>query len=149
MDEDLSRSPEDPPEPRRRRRWQAVDAKLDEAARDPRYNPYRRARRRPRPVLVTILVAAAAFCIAFAAAPLLAFRALRSAAEFGDGQALRELVDYPAVRESLRSQIRPASAEHRPPADLLHDPVGALRRALAPVGPQADVDAYLTPEALR
>jgi hypothetical protein len=84
----------------------------------------------------------------FFAAPLFAFRAVRSAAEYGDVQALAEFVDYNAVRESLRIQVRPASAEKRPPVDIFHDPLGALRRAWDPVGPQADVNPYLSPEAL-
>ncbi len=73
---------------------------------------------------------------------------MRSAAEFGDVQALAEAVDYNAVRESLRTQIRPASVERRPPADFFHDPLGVLRRAWEPVSPQTDVNPYLSPEAL-
>lgn len=156
MDDDrLTLSPDYRPDAAKTpRRWEKVDARLDRAARDPRYDPYedtRRPRRAPGfrltlPVL--ILIAAVLFCAGFATAPLLAFRAVRSAAQFGDVQALGELVDYNAVRESLRTQIRPASAEKQPPVDLLHDPLGALRRAWEPVSPQADVNPYLTPEAI-
>jgi hypothetical protein len=131
----------------RSRRWEALDSRLEGAVR-----PYRRepsgSASRPRPMLAILLVGAALLCVAFATAPLFAFRAVRSAAEFGDVQALGQLVDYNAVRQSLRTQVRPASAERRPPADLLRDPIGALRRAWEPASPQADVDRYLTPESI-
>jgi hypothetical protein len=153
MDDDLTLSPDYRPAPKGgRKRWEAVDGRLDDAARDPRYDPYdgrRPARgRRSRPLLILFLVAVAVGCVSFAIAPLLAFRAVRSAAEFGDTKALSEVVDYNAVRESLRTQLRPSSAELRPPVDLLHDPLGALRRAWEPVSPQVDVDPLLTPESL-
>ena len=164
MDEDrLTLSPDYQPDPhkpqrkkrrdRERRRWVELDERLDEAVHDRRNEAYaprppRAKPRRDRPLPTVLAAAALVFCIAFAAAPLLAFRAVRSAAHFGDVAALSELVDYNAVRQSLRTQVRPASAERQPPSDLLHDPVGAIRRALEPVSPQADVDRYLTPDAL-
>ncbi len=97
-----------------------------------------------------LLGALVAFAIAFGAAPLWAFRSLRSAAVFGDTAALSELVDYGAVRASLRQQIGPAPAATRPPPpDFLHDPLGALRRQFVePEAKPADVDAYLTPLSL-
>lgn len=105
-------------------------------------------RRRSRPLLALTLVGLAAAAIAFVVAPLFAFRAVRAAAEYGDVQALAELVDYPAVRQSLRVQLRPASIEKRGPADLLRDPVGTLRRAWEPVASQPDVEPLVTPEGL-
>jgi hypothetical protein len=153
MDDDLTLSPDDRPPPRAgRKRWEAVDARLEHAAHDRRFDPYSgpppQPAHRPRPLLAMLLILVAAICVSFAIAPLLAFRAVRSAAEFGDVGALSELVDYNAVRESLRTQLRPSSAELKPPADLLHDPLGALRRAWEPASPQADVDPLLTPTAL-
>ena len=151
MDDDLTLSPDYQPSPRRRR-WEGVDARLDEAVRDPRFSPYAgppvRPARKPRPVLTIFLILLAIGCVSFAVAPLLAFRAIRSAAQFGDVKALSEAVDYNAVRESLRTQLRPASAELHPPVDFLHDPIGALLRAWEPVSPQADVDPLLSPDAI-
>ena len=103
---------------------------------------------RPRPLLTLFLTAAAIFCIAFALPPLFAFRAVRSAAQFGDVQALGESVDFDAVRQSLRVQVRPASVERAPPTSILRDPLTAIRRAWEPATPQADVDAYLSAAAL-
>lgn len=154
MDDDrLTLSPDY--SPRRRgdnRRWERLDERLDDAVHDVRYSPYEpprhRHEHRGRPILTLILVGLVLAAVCFAVAPLAAFRSVRSAAEFGDVQALQQLVDYNAVRQSLRTQLRPASAERAPPTDLLHDPLGALRRAWEPVSPQADVDPLLTPEAL-
>ena len=156
MDDDrLTLSPEYGGKPQRRggasdsRRWESLDARLDEAVHDRHYDPYdRRPPRKSRPVLTLVLVALVAGAVTFALAPVFAFRSVRSAAEFGDVQALSQLVDYAAVRQSLRTQIRPASAERAPPVDILHDPIGALKRAWEPVSPQPDIDPYLTPESL-
>jgi len=86
--------------------------------------------------------------VSFFAAPGVAFFALRSAAQSSDVQGLAALVDFPAVRSSLRPQLssRPAAA---PPPSLLEDPVGAIRRQFEQAAePAVDVDAYLTPQAL-
>ena len=103
---------------------------------------------RPRPLLALFLTAVVIFCIGFALAPLFAFRAVRSAAQFGDVQALNESVDFDAVRQSLRVQVRPTSVERAPPTSVLRDPLAAIRRAWEPVTPQADVDPYLSAAAL-
>lgn len=136
--------PATPPRGRGLRAVPSTPAWEDDYARD------RRARdpRRSHPILTLFLVSLAILCIAFAAAPLFAFRAVRSAAQFGDVQALSGLVDYEAVRQSLRVQLRPASAERAPPRSILRDPLGAIRRAWEPATLQADVDPYLSAEAL-
>lgn len=161
MDDDdrltLSRYDDDPPRRGRggrrdeARRWESLDARLDDMTDDVRYSPYvahHPPQRRSRPVLTLFILALIAAGVTFVLAPVFTFRAVRSAAEFGDVQALGQLVDYNAVRQSLRTQVRPASAERAPPADILRDPLGALRRAWEPVSPQTDVDTFLTPQAL-
>ncbi len=97
-----------------------------------------------------VLIAALVFGAAFASAPWFAFRALRSAAENQDVQALGQLVDYNAVRGALRSQVRPTAAAQIPAPDVWTDPIGAMRRALQQpmLQPPPQVDAYLTPAAL-
>jgi hypothetical protein len=137
---------DDPAGAARPRRWTAIDARLDRPAEAAAPRRQRLVDRRPG--LALALAALVIAAVIFAFAPLFTFRALRSAAEYGDVQALAELVDYGALRQSLRTQVRPASVEKRGSADLLRDPIGALRRAWEPVGPQTDVNAYLTPEAL-
>ena len=96
-----------------------------------------------------VLIAALLFTLAFASAPWFAFRALRSAAQNQDVQALGELVDYNAVRGTLRSQVRPTPAAQLPPPNIWSDPLGAMRRALqTPLEPPVPVDAFLSPQAL-
>jgi hypothetical protein len=88
--------------------------------------------------------------IGFFAAPWFAFRALREAAMTDDVGALTQLVDYPAVRQSLRIQLLPLETDPEPPTDPWRDPVGAIRRALKPppAAPPERVDAFLRPDVL-
>jgi len=111
----------------------------------------RQKERRPRRLGIFHLglLAALVFAIAFAAAPWFAFRAMRSAAQNQDIQALGELVDYSAVRGGLRAQIRPTPAAQIPAPNIWQDPLGAMRRALAqPITAQPQDDNYLSPNAL-
>lgn len=99
-----------------------------------------------RLVLVAIVLAV----IAFFAAPMVAFFAIRSAAEASDVQGLTRLIDFAAVRQSLRPQLTERREALTPPPSFLDDPIGAVRRqfenATASAGPNPD--AYLTPAAL-
>lgn len=98
--------------------------------------------------LILILVVLAA--ISFFAAPGVAFFGLRSAAESNDAAGLARLIDYAAVRQSLRPQLDGNPAALAPAPTFMEDPIGAVRRqieqAAAPQAP--DVEAYLTPAAL-
>ncbi|HEX8231848.1 MAG TPA: DUF2939 domain-containing protein [Caulobacteraceae bacterium] len=103
----------------------------------------------PRPGTIISL----AFLLAvlgFLLAPWFAFRALREAARTDDVGALTQLVDYPAVRQSLRVQLLPLETDPEPPVDPWRDPVGAIKRALQPppAAPPARVDAFLRPGVL-
>ena len=70
------------------------------------------------------LVSVLAFAIAFTAAPWFAFRALQAATAAEDIQATADLVDFPAVRKSLSSQLAPESAPDRRGAVHLARPAG-------------------------
>jgi hypothetical protein len=97
-----------------------------------------------------ILAAVLAAVIAFFAAPAVAFFGIRSAAETSDVAGLARLIDFPAVRQSLRPQLDGNPAASAPAPTFMEDPIGAVRRqieaATAPSAP--DVDTYLTPAAL-
>ena len=97
-------------------------------------------------VVFTVLMAV----FAFFAAPAVAFFGIRSAAEASDVAGLTRLIDYPAVRQSLRPQLDGNPAASAPAPSFLEDPIGAVRRqieqATAPRTP--DADAYLTPAAI-
>lgn len=142
-------SPNDP-RPRAVERWERPD---DDYARwraeyERDMMATRRRERRPGLFGVLVLTAIIVAGVAFVVAPLFAFRAVRSAAQFGDTQALAESVDFDAVRQSLRVQVRPASVEARPPTSIFRNPFEAMRRAVEPVTPQADVDPFLSAPAL-
>jgi len=97
-----------------------------------------------------ILAAVVLAVIAFFAAPAVAFFAIRSAAEAGDVQGLARLIDFNAVRQSIRPQLQGRAEALAPPPAFLEDPIGALRRQFEdnPIIRPPNVDAYLTPAAL-
>lgn len=92
----------------------------------------------------------AAMAISFFAAPGVAFFAVRSAADAKDAAGLARLIDYAAVRQSLRPQLDGNPAAVAPAPSFMEDPIGTVRRQIEQAAtPQApDVEAYLTPAAL-
>ena len=59
------------------------------------------------------------------------------------------LVDFDAVRRSLRPQLDERPGAQVPPPAFLEDPIGAVRRQFEDASrPAPDADAYLTPAAL-
>ena len=99
--------------------------------------------------IILILVGLVGFGISFVAAPWMSFRALRAAAAASDVSGLQDVVDYNAVRASLRTQLG-EDPPNVPPPSLWQDPLGALRGAIGqPIRPRGpDIDSYLTPQAL-
>lgn len=97
-------------------------------------------------ILFVVLMAV----VVFFAAPAVAFFGIRSAAEASDTAGLARLIDYPAVRQSLRPQLDGNPAASAPAPTFMEDPIGAVRRQFeqATAAPAPDVDAYLTPAAL-
>ena len=97
-----------------------------------------------------IIIFVALMAINYFAAPGVAFFALRSAAEANDTAGLTRLVDYAAVRQSLRPQLDGNPAATAPAPSFMEDPIGAVRRQIeqATAAPAPDVEAYLTPAAL-
>ena len=116
-------------------------------------------------LLVIVALAAGLFCFG----PVLAFYDIRSACQSQDVGALAELVDYDAVRASLRLQLLAGKDGVAAPApNAINDPVGATGGALktvadsvgkafddlihpdraAPPPPPIDANSYLTPRAL-
>lgn len=97
-----------------------------------------------------LLVGVVATVASFFAAPAVAFFGIRSAAQSDDVAGLQRLVDYDAVRASLRPQLDGRPEALTPAPSFMQDPIGAVRRqfenAAAPAGP--DVNAYLTPDAI-
>lgn len=98
-------------------------------------------------LFVTALVLAA---VSFFSAPLVAFFALRSAAEAQDVAGLARLVDFGAMRQSLRPQLSGRPADLAPAPSFMEDPIGAIQSQLQrnPIVRAPDVEAYLTPNGL-
>ncbi|CAN5314483.1 hypothetical protein BH10PSE1_BH10PSE1_00330 [soil metagenome] len=104
-------------------------------------------------ILNLISVAVIVAVVAFFAAPAVAFFGIRAAAQAGDVAGLAKLIDYDAVRASLRPQLSGRVEPLTPPPSFLQDPVGAVRRqfdqAVTPRAPDApEPDAYLSPLGL-
>ena len=98
-----------------------------------------------------VLAALAVAVLAFFAAPAVGFFAIRSAAEANDVAGLSRLIDFGAVRQSLRPQLAGRPEAMAPAPSFLEDPIGAFRRQLDQQNPlqrQPDANAYLTPAAL-
>jgi len=96
------------------------------------------------------IIAALAFALVAAVfAPVVVFFGVRSAADAGDVQALTRLIDFSAVRASLRPQMG-TEAVPAPAPSILHDPIGAIRRSFEDMAPERRInpDVYLTPRAL-
>ena len=114
-----------------------------------------RARKRGGPtfkglIVNTLGLAVVAAILAFFAAPAVGFFAIRSAADSNDVQALGQLIDFNAVRGSLRPQLSDRPEALTPAPSFMEDPIGAVRRQFEthPVVGGPNVDAYLTPVAL-
>ena len=99
--------------------------------------------------IVVAVVAVLALAGAYFASPLLAFRALVQAAQAGDRAGLERMVDFPAVRDSLKSQLgeRLMGALERD-AGLAKGPFGQLGALLGPAIVDQVVDAAITPDGV-
>ena len=97
-----------------------------------------------------VLAAIALAVVSFFAAPAVAFFGIRSAAQSDDVAGLQRLMDFDAVRASLRPQLSDRPEAMTPPPSFMNDPIGAFRRQFedvaAPQGPNPD--AYQTPDAI-
>lgn len=84
-----------------------------------------------------------------AAAPLLTFKALSEAARYGQPARLESMVDFPALRESLKVQLaQRLSAAIQDDRRLNDSPFGALGALLAPSLVDQMVDAVVTPAGI-
>ena len=77
--------------------------------------------------------------------PYLALNQLQKAARAGDEQAMTELVDFPALRESVKGNVRSAVAHS---VGRERNPLGMLGGMLAGAVAGPVVDAVVTPEGI-
>ena len=102
-----------------------------------------------RAVLILVAVLALAGVVMVAAAPLYAFQALSQAARRGDQAGVAALVDFPALRANLKTQLT-ARVETAIQNDrgLGKGPFRGLGALLAPTLVDQVVDATVTPEGV-
>lgn len=89
------------------------------------------------------------FVAAYFGSPVLALNSLTQAARAGDRAKLERLVDFPAVRHSLKSQLKAAMTrafEQDP--ELRDNPFAAFGQLLMVGVVDKAVDAYATPDAI-
>ncbi|WP_420479927.1 DUF2939 domain-containing protein [Brevundimonas sp. FT23028] len=96
-----------------------------------------------------LLAAVVLLAAAWGLAPVLTGQALIRAARAGDAQKLEQLVDFPALRQSLKDElqqelVRRVGDDPR----LAERGLGALGMMLAPMILEGAVDAVVTPEVL-
>ena len=93
--------------------------------------------------------AVAAFAIAWAVAPVFAAQALIRAARAGDADRIEQLVDFPALRESLKDELTTELAAHmRRDPRMADSTLGGLGMLLAPMLLSGAIDATVTPEVV-
>jgi hypothetical protein len=95
-----------------------------------------------------VIAAVAVFVIAWAAAPVLAAQALIRAAKAGDADRIQQLVDFPALRQSLKDELTAELAAHMRRDPRMESDLGGLGLILAPMLLSGAVDAVVTPEVV-
>ncbi len=85
--------------------------------------------------------------VAWAAAPVLAAQGLVRAAKAGDARKLERLVDFPALRQSLKEELNAELvARMRRDPEMADSTLGGLGLMLAPMLLSGAVDTLVTPE---
>ena len=124
--------------------WAQVEARKAASRHDPSFK---------RLILNLIVVGIVVAAVSFFIAPAVVFIGIRAAAEAGDLAGLSKLIDYDAVRASLRPQLSGRAEPLTPPPSIMQDPIGAIRRQFEQATPQftpaaPPVDAWLAPGPL-
>jgi len=107
-----------------------------------------RKNRSARPLVVTLIVIALIAGLGFAyASPYIALNNLKRAADARDAQTVKQYVDFPALRESLKQQVT-GLLTRRLDAHGNGNPLAAIGAMIgvALIGPL--VDAYATPDGV-
>ena len=99
-------------------------------------------------VVALAVAAVAVFAIAWAASPVLAAQTLIRAAKAGDADKIERLVDFPALRESLKAELSAELAAHMRSDPRMENDLGGLGLILAPMLLSGAVDAVVTPEVV-
>lgn len=94
-------------------------------------------------------VCAAALAAAYLGSPFLAIHGLRDAAASGNRDRLERAVDFPSVRESLKSQLQTMMMAHlQADPEMQANPFSGLAVMMIPTVVNNAVDVYVTPDSL-
>jgi hypothetical protein len=103
----------------------------------------------PRKWGAAIALIAILFAVAYFGSPYLAARNFKEAALTADADKLDEIVDFPAVRESLKSQLSSAMmSKFQNDPELKNNPFAGLGLMIAPTIVEKAVNAFVTPEGI-
>ena len=99
-------------------------------------------------ILAAVIAGLVAFGTWYFASPAMALSGLKSAAENGDAEALKDHVDFVAFRESAKTQLKAQMAAEiaKPQSD--EDPFRAFGAMMAMGMVDGMVEGFLTPEAI-
>ena len=96
-------------------------------------------------VVALVLIGVAAYGLS----PFFAFRTLKAAAKSGDRDRLEEVVDFPAVRENLKSQLAAGLMESMGQKSGMRDnPFAAIGALLLPALTDRIVESIVTPDGI-
>jgi hypothetical protein len=97
---------------------------------------------------VTVALAALALAAAYVASPVWAFRQLQEAARTGDRDQMEALVDFPAVRASLKAQVESKATKlAREASGIGWLPLQAIGKLGSMLGDRS-IDKLVTPDAI-
>ena len=99
--------------------------------------------------LVVVAVLVILGLIAYVVSPFFYVSSLKSAFLAGDSSKLADLVDFPALRDSLKEEVATILAQQpKESSDSNQSPFAALSAFVGPVFLNRAVDTYCTPEAI-
>lgn len=99
-------------------------------------------------VAVSVAVIMILAVVWYFASPAYAMNQLKSAAESGDAVELEKRIDFPKVRESLKSQLRALMAREMAKPEMADNPFGKLGGMLAMGMVDGMVEGFVTPESM-
>lgn len=101
-----------------------------------------------RKLYVIVALVVVAGIGAYFGSPYWTIYQIRSAAEAGEGDRLAGYVDFPAVRESVKTQLATSMQKELNAPDMKNNPFAALGQSLAVGLVNTMVDAMITPEGV-
>jgi hypothetical protein len=114
----------------------------------PRRSVHRANRRRLGAIYIAAIETVVLFSVAYFASPYWAVHQMQSAAQAGEGDQLSQYVDFPAVRESFKSQFIAMMDQSMTKPGLEDNPFAAFGQMLATAKVGPIVDAMITPDAI-